>query len=44
MINCLYFVSNVIIVKIRARYAKRLTQIDYDNLVTCKKCQKLLHI
>lgn len=41
MINCLYFVSNVIIVKIRARYAKRLTKTDYDNLVACKKVSEV---
>jgi V/A-type H+-transporting ATPase subunit C len=29
--------SNAILVKIRARYAKRLTREDYSNLVSCNK-------
>ena len=38
MIN---FLSNAVIVKIRARYAKRLTQIDYDNLIACKNVSEI---
>ena len=41
MIN---FLSNAILVKIRARYAKRLSQSDYKSLLSCESVSDIAHV